>query len=181
MQSTIPVSRIAPWGSCHSRDNPAAAAAKSLQSCPTLCDPRVGSPSGSPVPGILQARTLEWGAIAFSKITLGIPIYENCLYLESVPTTISFNHHQCQPLIQQHLTRSNKHSAEPANSAAGEQFCTGQAPWISFTIGHAEHYRLSNVASDNQISGSGRFFLTSAFLLGKTQHQHFLHMNKWVV
>ena len=45
----------------------AAAAAKSLQSCPTLCDPRDGSPPGSPVPGILQARTLEWGAVSFSK------------------------------------------------------------------------------------------------------------------
>ena len=44
-----------------------AAAAKSLQSCPTLCDPRDGSPPGSPVPGILQARTLEWAAIAFSN------------------------------------------------------------------------------------------------------------------
>ena len=43
----------------------AAAAAKSLQSCPTLCDPIDGSPLGSPVPGILQARTLEWVAIAF--------------------------------------------------------------------------------------------------------------------
>ena len=44
----------------------AAAAAKSLQSCPTLCDPIDGSPPGSPVPGILQARILEWVAIAFS-------------------------------------------------------------------------------------------------------------------
>ena len=44
----------------------AAAAAKSLQSCPTLCDPIEGSPPGSPVPGILQVRVLEWGAIAFS-------------------------------------------------------------------------------------------------------------------
>ena len=44
-----------------------AAAAKSLQSCPTLCDPRDGSPPGSPVPGILQARTLEWVAISFSN------------------------------------------------------------------------------------------------------------------
>ena len=44
-----------------------AAAAKSLQSCPTLCNPIDGSPSGSPVPGILQARTLEWGAISFSN------------------------------------------------------------------------------------------------------------------
>ena len=42
------------------------AAAKSLQSCPTLCDPIDGSPPGSPVPGILQARTLEWVAICFS-------------------------------------------------------------------------------------------------------------------
>ena len=45
----------------------AATAAKSLQSCPTLCDPIDGSPPGSPVPGILQARTLEWGAISFSS------------------------------------------------------------------------------------------------------------------
>ena len=45
----------------------AAAAAKSLQSCPTLCDPTDGSPPGSPAPGILQARTLEWVAISFSS------------------------------------------------------------------------------------------------------------------
>ena len=43
------------------------AAAKLLQSCPTLCDPRNGSPPGSPVPGILQAKTLEWVAISFSN------------------------------------------------------------------------------------------------------------------
>ena len=42
------------------------AAAKSLQSCPTLCDPLDGGPPGSPVPGILQARILEWVAISFS-------------------------------------------------------------------------------------------------------------------
>ena len=45
----------------------AAAAAKSLQSCPTLCDPIDGSPPGSSIPGILQARTLEWVAISFTK------------------------------------------------------------------------------------------------------------------
>jgi len=45
----------------------AAASAKSLQSCPTLCDPIDGSPPGSPVPGILQARTLKWVAISFSN------------------------------------------------------------------------------------------------------------------
>ena len=44
-----------------------AAAAKSLQSCPTLCDPIDSSPQGSPIPGILQARRLEWVAISFSS------------------------------------------------------------------------------------------------------------------
>ena len=50
-----------------SRKTSAAAAAKSLQSCPTLCDPIDGSPLGSPIPGILQARTLEWVTISFSN------------------------------------------------------------------------------------------------------------------
>ena len=49
-------------GDLYSHKNTAAAAAKSLQSCPTLCDPIDSSPPGSPVPGILQARTLEWVA-----------------------------------------------------------------------------------------------------------------------
>ena len=48
-------------------ENHFAAAAQSLQSCPTLCNPIDGSPPGSPVPGILQARTLEWVAISFSN------------------------------------------------------------------------------------------------------------------
>ena len=50
----------------------AAAAAKSLQSCPTLCDPIDGSPPGFRVPGILQARTLEWVAISFSRFYANI-------------------------------------------------------------------------------------------------------------
>ena len=62
--STHPV--IPPKWGVSTRKNPAAAA-KLLQSCPTLCDPIDGSPPGSPVPGILQARTLEWVAISFSK------------------------------------------------------------------------------------------------------------------
>ena len=51
-----------PW-----TEQPAAAAAKSFHSCPTLCDPINGSPLGSSVPGILQARILEWVAISFSN------------------------------------------------------------------------------------------------------------------
>ena len=62
-----------PWGRKESdttevTEHAAAAATKSLQSCPTLCDPIDRSPPGSPVPGILQARTLEWDAIAFSIV-----------------------------------------------------------------------------------------------------------------
>ena len=57
---------VKPGLSWHKSDA-AAAGAKSLQSCPTLCDPIDGSPPGSPVPRILQARTLEWVAISFSN------------------------------------------------------------------------------------------------------------------
>ena len=52
-----------------------AAAAKSLQSCPTLCDPRDGSPPGSSVPGSLQERILEWVAISFSKALLNVTFF----------------------------------------------------------------------------------------------------------
>ena len=58
---------------------PTAAAAESLQSRPTLCDPIDGSPPGSPVPGILQARTLEWAAIAFSSACMHA--LQSCLTL----------------------------------------------------------------------------------------------------
>ena len=61
----------------------AAAAAKLLRSCPTLCDPIDGSPPGSPVPGILQARTLEWVAISFSKheVESESEVTQSCLTL----------------------------------------------------------------------------------------------------
>ena len=63
----------------------AAAAAKSLQSCLTLCDPIDGSPPGSTVPGILQARTLEWVAISFSSDESESEVAQSCLIL-SKPT-----------------------------------------------------------------------------------------------
>ena len=67
-----------------------AAAAKSLQSCPTLCDPRDGSPPGSPIPGILQARTLEWVAISMymARSTL------NCEQINILPIKldVQINH-----------------------------------------------------------------------------------------
>ena len=55
------------WNLSLKRHAAATAAAKSCQSCPTLCDPIDGSPPGFPVPGILQARILEWVAICFSS------------------------------------------------------------------------------------------------------------------
>ena len=70
---SFPFSQSFPSGSFHKpfilfhQRATAAAAAKSRQSCPTLCDPRDGSPPGSPVPGIFQARTLEWVSISFSN------------------------------------------------------------------------------------------------------------------
>ena len=58
------IKTLAPWKKSY--DQPAAAA-KSLQSCSTLCDPIDGSPPGSPLPGILQARTLEWVVNRYQK------------------------------------------------------------------------------------------------------------------
>ena len=70
----------------------AAAAAKSLQSCPTLCDSRDGSPPGSPVSGILQARTLEWVAISFSnawKWKVKVKLL-SCVRLLATPWTAAY-------------------------------------------------------------------------------------------
>ena len=75
---------------------PTAAAAKSLQSCPTLCNPIDRSPPGSPVPGILQARTLEWVAISFSsawKWKLKVKLL-SCVQLSTTPWTAA---HQAPP------------------------------------------------------------------------------------
>ena len=69
-----------------------AAAAKSLQSCPTLCDPIDGSPPGSPIPGILQARTLEWVAISFSnawKWKVKVKSF-SCVQLLATPWTAAY-------------------------------------------------------------------------------------------
>ena len=70
----------------------AAAAAKSLQSCPTLCDPIDGSPPGSSVPGILQARTLEWVAVSFSsawKWKVKVKLL-SCVRLLVIPWTVVY-------------------------------------------------------------------------------------------
>ena len=80
----------------HYRIQYAAAAAKSLQSCLTLCDPRDGSPPGSPVPGILQARTLEWVAISFSN-ALKWKVKVKSLSRAQLPATPWTAAHQAPP------------------------------------------------------------------------------------
>ena len=76
----------------------ATAAAKSLQSCLTLCDPIDGSPPGSPVPGILQARTLEWVAISFSKEISGLSHSIVFLYFFALMAEEAFRISPCYSL-----------------------------------------------------------------------------------
>ena len=74
------------------KDITAAAAAKSPQSCPTLCNPIDGSPPGSPIPGTLQARTLEWVAISFSSAWNGKVKVKtfSCVRLLAIPWTAAY-------------------------------------------------------------------------------------------
>ena len=89
------------------------AAAKSLQSCPTLCDSIDGSPPGSPVPGILQARTLEWVAISFSNAWKGKVKVKSlsCLRLLATPWTAAY---QAPPSMG--FSRQEYWSGVPLNS-----------------------------------------------------------------
>ena len=94
--------------------NPAAAAAaKLLQSCPTLCDPIDGSPSGSTIPGILQARTLEWVAISFSMLNPRDPKSALCSWGF---TSIYIRKTQWSSVILTFLIRKRKHTiTDPLN------------------------------------------------------------------
>ena len=83
---------LAPPARPNEKPAAAAAAAKSLQSCPTLCNPIDGSPPGSPVPGILQARALEWVAISFSsawKWKVKVKSL-SCVWLLATPWTAAY-------------------------------------------------------------------------------------------
>ena len=89
-------------------------AAKSLQSCPTLCDPIDSSPPGSPVPGILQARTLEWGAIAFSNPDEEISIGQSMIlgeWINKLSYSLILEYYSDGMNMQQH-EESQKHDTE---------------------------------------------------------------------
>ena len=89
-----------------------AAAAKSLQSCPTLCDPRDGSPPGSSVPGILQARVLEWVAVSFSICCLILPLFtSHRLCLCDVLHLLSYGLHKKSLNRPVSLTVTSHHTA----------------------------------------------------------------------
>ena len=103
-----------------SYDQPAAAAAKSLQSCPTLCDPIDSSPPGFPAPGILQARTLEWVAISFSnagKWKVKVKSF-SCVWLFTTPWT-----------PRQHIKKQRHYFANKGQSGQGYVFSSSHV-WM---------------------------------------------------
>ena len=104
----------------------AAAAAKSLQSCPTLCDPIDGSPPGSPVPGILQARVLEWVAISFSnawKSKVKVKSLSR-IRLLATPVTAAY---QAPPSMG--FSRQEYWSGVPLPSPSGSTLLTKNCKW----------------------------------------------------
>ena len=118
-------------------------AAKSLQLCPTLCDPTDGSPPGSPVPGILQARTLEWVAISFSNAWKGKVKVKSlsCLRLLTTPWTAA---HQAPPSMG--FSRQEYWSGLPFNSI---NLCKNSC-WRYICIIHSIRERWA----DNFLQGS---------------------------
>ena len=97
----------------------AAAAAKSLQSCPTLCNPIDGSPPGSPVPGVLQARTLEWVAISFLqciKEKSESEVAQSCLTL-SDPMDCSLTGSSIHGIFQAKVQEFSHHTIWNSNPA----------------------------------------------------------------
>ena len=113
----------------------AAAAAKSLPSCPTLCDPIDGSPPGSPIPGILQARTLRWVAISFSNACTHAKALQSC------PTQFCFyelpKNCPCPECLNFGLVDKNcaPTIAELVRKGWGEaSVCVGGTPWKGLGI-----------------------------------------------
>ena len=117
---------------------PFPAAAKSHQSCPTLCDPIDGGPPGSPVPGILQARTLEWVAISFSNAwTWKVKVKSLSRVRPSVtPWTAAY---QAPPSIG--FSRQEYWSGVPLPS-----------PWFLFLVNCIWHITLCKVKSHNMFT-----------------------------
>ena len=135
----------------------AAIAAKSLQSCPTLCDPIDGSPPGSPVPGILQARTLEWVAIAFSnawKWKVKVKSLSHVRLL-ATPWTAA---HQASPSMG--LSRQEYWSGVPLPSLRNHWMCSSRnhdnTSEMLRAVGGVFHQVASGISSNFKTSGNPR-------------------------
>ena len=129
----------------------AAAAAKSLQSCPTLCDPIDGSPPGSSAPGILQARALERVAISFSsawKWKVKVKSLQSCPTLPATPWTAAYQAPPCMG-----FSRQEYWSGVPLPSPA-----LGSSTWSSLFHSVGQHRR--EVESNLDISPSFWYFST---------------------
>ena len=136
-----------------------AAAAKSLQSCLTLCDPIDGSPRGSPIPGILQARTLEWVAISFSnawKWEVKVKSL-SCVQLSAIPWTAA---HQVPPSMR--FSRQEYWSGVPLPSPTHPHRGTISVPQPKFPWAQSE------MREHLIYSKSPQFFFFSILFLTKS-------------
>ena len=140
----------------------AAAAAKSIQSCPTLCDPIDGSPPGFPIPGILQARTLEWVAISFSKcvkvkllshVRLSDPM--DC----SLPGSSIHGIFQARVLEWGAIAFSNIYIYKINIKEQGNKYFKYSPLWIIFILGTL-HENLTLVISLSKVSRNNLFLLS---------------------
>ena len=119
-------------GPHHSIGGMSAVAAKSLQSCPTLCDPIDGSPPGSAVPGILQARTLEWVAISFSNAGKWKVKVKSLSWVQllATPWTAAY-----QARLSMRFPRQEYWSGLPLPSPGGMSSCTvKRACWMGDVV-----------------------------------------------
>ena len=133
-----------------------AAAAKSLQSCPTLCDPTEGSPPGSPVPGSLQARTLEWVAISFSNAGKGKVKVKSLSHVQLLATPWTA-----------------AHQAPPSTGFARQEYWSG-VPLPSPTLWH---YRI--VKRSNERWTRGHSFQLGVVICNRESWARSLTSPKW--
>ena len=135
---------LAPWKERY--DQPATA--KSLQSCPTLCDPIDGSPPGSPIPGILQARTLEWVAISFSNLDSILKSRDITL-----PTTVYLVKAMVFPVVMYGCENWTIKKAEQWRIDAFELWCWRRLLRVLWTARRSNQSIVKEICPDNSLEG----------------------------
>ena len=138
-----------PWRENY--DKPAAAAAAaSRQACPTLCDPRDGSPPGSPVPGILQARTLEWVAISFSVTNLGSALKSKGI---TSPTKIHLVKAIVLPVVMYGCEGWTTRKAEHQRTDAFKLWFWRRLLWVPWTARRSNQSVLKEISPECPLEG----------------------------